>query len=347
MKQYLFILFTFSFSSLVFSQPKQLVNYYAAVNKAEVCITQHKLDSSLLYYQQAFSAWPNPFGRDIYNAAVVACKKKWYPLTSQYLTRLLKLGGQIADMKAKTVFAPFFQSKPGKRFSLISPRIKPTYDLDYRKKIEALVAADQEFRTKKGSYTLYSDTIKKIDEKNVSALLQLINEKGFPSEAKIGIKDIEWLTTPLYSTIIIHQSSGPWQQYSFAGLIRENILLGNIENKAGLFMINRSEGSNFFDIVQVQFVKAKDSTASLANPANYSVIEASDWGFYPLNEKEAMAVNAKRKALMLDDHSEHLTKVLFSIKNPDYLLSAFGSKSTINHAKYDDYITEKKALRFQ
>jgi hypothetical protein len=347
MKQIIFIPAIFLTTAIAKAQPKQLVAYYQAIYKAENCIMQNRLDSSLHYYQQAFAAWPRPFGRDTYNAAVVASQQKVYIKTHHYLTRLLKLGAKLADIKNTKIFAPFLQSQLGRRFLQQAPSVKPIYDAVYRSQIEALLAADQAFRIKKGSYTLYGDTIKKIDRQNISAFLQLVNEKGFPTEEKVGITSLEGVAAPLYNIIIVHQGSGPLQQYSFASLIKENILTGSIENKAGAYLYNRSLGYNIFDILRVQYVKIKDSTASHSNPNNFTVLEESEWGYAPLTEKEAAQTNTRRAALLLDSYEAHLSKTLFAIKNPVYQLSANGAQSTFTVTKYEDFIAQKQVLKFK
>ncbi len=256
------------------------------------------------------------------------------------------MGASIDTLKKGQVYAEFLSSTAGKRLLTQYPTWKPVYNKTYRKKIEELVEADQYFRKKPSAYTVYGDTIKAIDRKNIADFLSLTKKYGFPSESKIGI-DPDDFTNPLYSLIILHQSNGPLQQFDFYPLLSEQILKGNIENKAGLFMMNRVSGGYVFDVVRVQHIKVIDSTRSKSNPNNYTVLQTSKWGYYPLNEKEEKVINAKRKEFYLDSYEEGMTKTLYSLEQSLYLLSAYGSYSTLTYPKYADYQADKLNLKFR
>jgi len=203
-------------------------------------------DSSLIYYRIAFKQ-KKPLAREIYNAAVVAAELRRFSDVSVYLTDLLQLGVSKEELKNIVSFQQFFKSKFCK--VLFATKHQVTYNVAYRESIERLIKRDQLFRKTAQSYNLYSDTIKSIDKENITEFLSLVKKLGFPTEGKIGILNLEGLAIPVYAPIIIHQSAGSWQQFDFAPLLKENIWNGNVENKAGFYMLNRATGGNFFDIV--------------------------------------------------------------------------------------------------
>lgn len=340
-------IFTFIFAALFLfaeAQKKSLSHYYFLINSAERFIIEGKLDSASICFKKGFQKINHPFSRHIYNAAVVESKLGNNKNVSHYLKRIVELGASFYKIWNQDIFLSFFSSNEGKAFIKNYKNFKPVFSQEYRKKIELMLEDDQSFRVKKGSYNIYGDTILKIDKKNIEKFLSLTKLYGFPSEYKIGL-DTSNFSNPLYIPIVIHQSSGSMQQYDFTNILKKNVLEGNIENKAGDFMINRSTGNNFYQIVKAQYVKPIDSTISVANPHNIIILDSSDWGYFPLSKKEADVINSRRQELYLENYEESLLKALFSLKNKDYLLSSSGANSILNYINYLEFIDIKQKIK--
>jgi len=339
--------FTIIFLSLFFhakAQKKRLPNYYSLIYAAEKFIIEERLDSASVYFKKGFQKKKHPFARHLYNAAVVDSKLRNYKNVTKYLKKLIKLGASFYQIQRNKSFLSFFSSKKGVEFIKNYRKIKPIYTQQYRNQIEKMVEDDQFFRVKKGSYSTYGDTILKIDKKNIENFLSLLKELGFPSEHKIGI-DTNYFPNPLYLPIIIHQTMGSMQQYDFTSILKQNVLEGNIENKAGDFMINSSSGNNFYEIVKAQYVKLIDTTILSINPNNIIVLDSSDWGYFPLSEKEATMINEKRKKLYLDTYEENIIKALFSLKSKEYRLSSSGANSILEFTNHSDFIDMRQKIK--
>jgi hypothetical protein len=338
--KYTVLILSFCFSLRSVCQGNSIETYYYYIDRAEKFIIENNLDSSSIYFSLALKEKEFPFSRHVYNASIVDAKLKKYKNVLNDLTYLIKLGYSYNKIRSDTVFQDFFGNEYGRKLSQIYRKVKPIYNFQYRKEIEILVRDDQYFRKKEGSYSLYGDTIRKIDKRNIDKLLALIKTLGFPSEARVGI-DSNSVANPLYFPIVIHQSNGSQQQFNFSDILKNNIKNGNIENKAGEFMINRSDGNNFFQLTRVQYVRNINSLDTANN-----IIESSSWGYYPLSNERSAPINRQRKELYLDSYEDNLSKLLFNLKFVEYKLSAFGAKSTLNYAKYEDYISETAGLKF-
>jgi hypothetical protein len=330
-----------------YSQNKSLEKYYSNIYLAEECILKGSPDSSLIYYSTAFTFKPYPFSRDIYNAAVVADKTNQNKIEYKYLKLLIARGVSCTELAKAKGFNNFFHQKGNERMIRQLQKQRPQFSKEYRKEIETLIERDQFFRIKPNGYKLFIDTILKIDAQNVNAFQNLIKKYGYPSEDKIGVDKLKAIGYPLYSGIILHQASGPMQQFNLTGLIKENILNGNLENKIGFFFLSRINGEGLSDILKFNLVKVIDSTKSASNPANIIIIDSTDYGYLQLSQEDIFQKNTRRLEFYLDDYESSLKKSLFSLKHPEYKLNVLGSTSNGNYTKREDYEIDKKLLNYQ
>ena len=329
------------------AQNSKTGNYYKYIYKGEECILNSALDSSSYYFSLAFKYVEFPFARNIYNAAVVDAKLSKNEKVYNYLVYLLKLGASYHQLFSDTSFKKFFLSDYGKKLIAFSEQIKPTYNKYYRAQIEKLVKDDQYFRIKPNANSTYIDTIKAIDRQNIATFLSLNNKYGFPSEHEIGI-DSNIFTLPLYALIILHQSNGRLQQHNFDELLTKNILDGKIENKIGAYLLNRLHGTTIsaYEVIKFQFVKVKDTTMSASDPNNTTVIKETEWGYFPINEKEVNKVNIARSQIYLDGYYESIKKILFGLIHKEYRMFSTGALTKQNYTSLTRFNSDKEKLVF-
>ncbi|MCP9747793.1 hypothetical protein [Lacihabitans sp. CS3-21] len=100
----LFIFLTLLLTSPLFAQVDFRKEYYPAINRAEMAITQDDYQTAFTAYQTAFSAVKTPLARDIFNA--VACKflLNDFEGAKPLLMKLAKKGIPGSSLELKEVF---------------------------------------------------------------------------------------------------------------------------------------------------------------------------------------------------------------------------------------------------
>jgi hypothetical protein len=314
------------------AQSAQLRQYYRLINRAELSIVAQRLDSALLYYQKALDLNKQAFGKDLYNAILVACRQGHDAAAYQFSRRLAGLGYPITNLQKDSAGRAFWQGPYKNRLAQLAARPTINYDLGYRRIIEKMVQNDQYFRQKPNAYQLYDDTIRKIDRVNVFKLQKLIAQKGFPSEYKVGIEPDD-LLSPLHEILFLHQSAGPYQIINFSREVKQAILDGNIENNAGSNLIGRMDGyyrystSGFYmaDFDTVSSITGRDTTW------------ATDWGYIQPDAKKERELDSLRGELMLEPLAERYIKEVFFMKNRTFLINANGYKSIWHSKEYNQF----------
>lgn len=274
-----------------------LKKYYSAINQAELFVIENKYDSAVRQYNQAFINNSKPFAKDLYNALLCNCKIKDHKKAYRYMYQLAQLGYPVDKMQRQKVCDDFWLSSYATKAKNLNKTVKPIYDPLYRRIMYDMVYKDQQFRVMPGSYTLYGDTIYKIDKKNVNLFRKCIKKYGFPSEYKIGI-DSSGVIQPIYWVIIIHQSTSDKQVYNFSADLRTAISRGDLENHAGAQMIMRNDGVAWFDawgLVEVQFDSITYKKNINGNADTITTKYRSGLGVYPCTDAEAIKYNTERE----------------------------------------------------
>jgi hypothetical protein len=343
--KFFFLAIFLNSASIAFAQ-ENLKSYYDNIYKADDFIVAGRLDSAELSLRAAFAHKPKPFARHLYIYAIVNSKLGNFQKVSSAFKSLLELGMPFDKIVEANLFSGYLQSAEGKKMAKSYKKIKPSYDHAYRERIKLMLVRDQLFRTKAGSYSTYGDTIKKIDRENIDELMMLIRTKGFPTEQRVGI-DEKLNFAPLFALLIIHQSSGPMQQYDFSELIREQVKNGNIENREGYFLFNRVSGGMSMSLVNVKYVKLIDTTGSRANPTNQVLIKTSDWGYFPLKSIDENRENLRRAEFFIEPYDKSIRKARFALKNPDFeTMENKSSVSTLLMYKQEHYDAQVADLSF-
>ncbi len=181
--------------------------YYPNINDAELAIIQQDFPLALGYYKKAFESVKAGFARDYRNAVLCAIQTKDDAFAFEYLKKVISKGME-KEFFADSAFAPLVEKKAWKElmgsYEVLHTKANETINGQLLQELVAMSERDQFFRAKEGSYTLYGDTIAKIDVENVVRFQQLVSLYGFPSEELIGAFSSE--QNAPYNIILHHQA---------------------------------------------------------------------------------------------------------------------------------------------
>jgi hypothetical protein len=319
MKQILLVILTI-FSQLLTAQiSPELKSYNELINKAELATVDSNYKLSIQYYEDAQKKHSPLFIKDRYNYAVLCAIEKRFDECSNQLYSILEKGGSINTFKRNLAFKGFFKSRIGKSLCKKAKLVKPSYNTRYRFQLDSLVRMDQYFRVKDGCYSIYGDTIKRIDSLNVITFLKLIAEYGLPSEELIGV-DTAKFHRPIYELLILHNRTGArYRCYNFSQILTNAMESGAIETKTAIEYIEMSNGRNFCGIEEVRTVKIVLDTVSGivcyskdAVRPNYSTFPI---GFYKVDVSIEGEYNQNRILFGIDNVSESQKKAKFQIND--------------------------------
>lgn len=188
-----FYIILFFVTCLSFSQNNE---YFNLIDQAEIAIVNSDFKEANSLYQKAFNTNTESFVLDIINYSKCNCFLS-DKIQKNAIITLLQKGLSIKELRKDVVL-----KKCIKKNDAEFKDIEPIYDSLYRKQIQQLGYDDQFYRLKKGSYVKYRKEIDSIDYNNINTFIELVDEKGFPSEAKIGVENRvgwqEWIIVVLH-----------------------------------------------------------------------------------------------------------------------------------------------------
>lgn len=164
-----------------------VIKYYNAINKAELFICAHQLDSALLYYDTAFINIASPFAIDVNNALTCAVIEKNHKIAQQYAKILIHKGCSLSFFTKRFLHKDFVNSKEFKELETDYANLNQLYQTKINKDLIAelnfMFKRDQAHRGANGD----TDKMLKVDDENKVRLSTIINQYGFPTEDKIGL----------------------------------------------------------------------------------------------------------------------------------------------------------------
>jgi hypothetical protein len=264
-----FLLF---FSILGRAQKNNFIdNYYPKINKAELSIVTGNYRDALKYYNAAFNEVNVGFAKDYYNALICALSVGRKAQVSYLLLHLFKKGLTNSFAQDDTIISNTKKKLGPSVFDRLRRKGQAFYnktaDLLLRKELENMFNSDQQFRAMEGSYQKYGDTIKKIDDRNVIRLKEIIAKKGFPSESMIGFPEKFPFSQNLqpYYVILHHHSQALTIGKAYAITFFDELTIAVKQGKlqphtAGyLFAL---QGLNDFNSFGMEQLKQSDGTLS-------------------------------------------------------------------------------------
>lgn len=228
MKTFLLIFFLFNYY-YTFSQNNYL-SYHKLIYLAEGKILDEKYSDALNIYDSTFAIYEKKFSKDIYNAAICAAILDDKIKSKKYIYELSNYGIRYIHIIRRSIFRKAIKK------SFFS------FYLDYRKNrkkemnilsfykhkhfLDSLVFLDQQFRIKKGSYSIFSDTIKKIDSLNIILLKNYLLKNEYPNEKQYKIQYPNELYNPW--AILRHYYTFKIKDDTLSNILYSNVITGNL-----------------------------------------------------------------------------------------------------------------------
>lgn len=306
------------FTVNTFAQMQQSVKeYYNNINIAEDLILKNDLNGAISFYNKAFKEKKEPFFRDIYNQALCFALLRKKQKCRKNLKILINYGYPKDSLLSNEKFKRIITKLKFKQ------NLK--YDNAYKIAIDSIFERDQFFR--KIDRIKFKDSIRKIDSTNVIKLLELIKEKGFPTERKIGVYD--YFDYKPFSIIVVHNHI---IGYNFSSIILNAIYNGDLDNRIGADLYNLSiangkdlYGSNLGGLTQYALCKGT------------TILKKTPFGIYKLDPEIIKEKNKNRFEIGLDDIEINQKKLLFNEKFKGFIFIKYRNKKRWCLESEEDY----------
>lgn len=162
---------------------ENISRYHQLVNKAELAICQDNFSNAYLFYREAFNHIDKPFGKDLFNAAIVAGKQNDQKMLSEYLQKLVN---NLEDFDhLKSVFVKTYISEEEWE-TLLSNR-KVDFDPEFKKEVREVFYRDQMYR---GNYDVQDSNLYNNLIINLKWILAKTRESKFPAQQELGYKSM-------------------------------------------------------------------------------------------------------------------------------------------------------------
>jgi hypothetical protein len=307
------------------SQIQNFCEYQKKINEAELLVTDGKKHEALKKYLKTFQSISGNFGKDLYNALVVADELNsidtFYLILSYLKTKGLK-NDYLTD-KIEFIKNHINDAEMLKFLNENSKYICPNPKL--REQIESLHFKDQEFRKKEGSYKVYRDTIKKIDSQNMLFIYSLVEQNRFPGEDEIGIKNF-W-NTQTYDIVFTHYC----QSTSIDSNRKKPKITSIIVNLVQQGKLTPNRASQWLDMQQ------SDYNGGVFDVISF-IVKGKETGFYvpKLPYSKKIIVNECRKWLCLEPLQDYYKKFVWKANNSKSKISFDVSRNKIDLGDDED-----------
>lgn len=286
--------------------------YYPNVNDAELAIIIQDYTLALSYYKTAFESVNEGFARDYRNAILCAIQTKNDAFAFEYLEKVI-LKSMDKDFLADSAFAALMEKTDWKKlmqsYDSLHARSLKSINGELLKELSAMFERDQFFRAKAGSYTVYGDTIAKIDVENVTRFEQLVAMYGFPSETLIGAFLSE--QNAPYNIILLHLAQNLSKSaYKFP---RAASLAPIIEQAA---REGKCSPSHAGYLLSTQNDPLLNYNAMGLNQTSVKGVRRPYLLLDKISEEQRAEIDQKRKSIGLESLDEFRMKCQFRLDNP-------------------------------
>ncbi len=306
--QYLTFFFLLAFKSLYAQQIDYRKNYYPLINKAELAITEGKQAIALTNYLEAFNKVPEPFSKDLYNAALCAAISNNTKIAVVLCKSLVLKGTEITFILAQNAFRALEQSQEWQAFIESYPALRKMFllkvNMPLRKELELMWARDQHYRIKPNGLLIYKDTIKAIDRENIRDLKRIIDKYTFPDESLIGVENP--LEAPPFHSILYHHCQNTGNNSSSGLADFPNVLIDAVKHG----QLSPHRYAAYADI---------QGKPIYGNTTFYRIGKNGELRYLKMKESEIKRMNKKRISIGLAPIGVYRKKVLFSLKNKNFI----------------------------
>lgn len=330
----IFLLFFVAINNSLLSQSlelknKDLIQYYALVNKAENNIVKGDLNEADINYRETYNYIKNPPAKDLHNNMTILLKMKKYESAYKFYETLKCLQYNFDDSFFTTHFPDSIKYKNNAcKFNLNST---------YQKQLDSLFEKDQYYRNlSNGNYSKYKKEMSQSDSIVATTLLKLIKEKGFPNEYDLGLKSANKVFFQNFYFIIWHQLQSNLyynQKVNFSAEINGALNEGKITPENAAFLFDLLNGNNDYTskhFVINQFITSNGSDVPIYdqiknNTANVDCCYVT-YAFFPEKRNDSMKkmiinFDEKRKKIGLSSVDDDLKRKIFSLNNREYVFA--------------------------
>ena len=315
----------------------QLKNYFAQIREAEKHLVNQQFDESLKAYKKSFSLIDKPFGKDIYNSMHLALQLKNYKYAYKAYSQLECMDYPFEKMFLEKNFPKSYISKKSKCVK--------TIDYAYKKELDSLFEMDQHYRRlANGDLNNKKEEITLSDSIASHRLLNLIKEKGFPSESNIGLGSASGYFYQNFYFVIWHQlkrNNISKQQINFSNILEDALNNGKILPEHAADLIDLNNGTTNYTLphffIKSMWIDNGTGESIRDQVINKTYIEDCCYVhpyYYETNrpavfQKSVDKVNADRNLLGLHPLDFATRRTQFSLKNKQYYLPQMSESSFI------------------
>lgn len=290
--------------------------YQNLVDVAELAICEGDHRAALDNYGLAFRQIERPFGKDVYNAALVAHAADYRAERDEYLQQLINGSEDLAFIKVN--FLSNFMS--AQEWGILESKREYEYDADFRAEISKIHDRDQLFRP---DHQNYDDTINAIREENLDRLLELVEEQQLPAQKELGYA--QNLRTHPHHIVLLHTAQRRSYDKSITDLepiIRKAVKQGRLDPELAIRYMklqDDKEKGRFETYATWQYTHPL-----LPDSMNYAI-----W-IPKLSDSEKAEINEMRAEWYADSIEDIQKKMAFSESSDWPYLFTSVNKSVVN-----------------
>jgi hypothetical protein len=241
------------------SQKVDIPFYFEQIKQAENNICQKRFKEASDIYKRAFVSIEKPFGKDVFNAALAAHLTGDQDRRDVLLQKLVNNLDQFDWLKKELVDTYLSEEE----WASLLARRQVEYQEDLRQECVELNERDQLFRP---LYETYDDTINANRKINLSRILELTDDSGFPSHIEAGYADNlrEWdHDIVLYHTA--QRRSYDKSVYDLEPLLFEAVQQGRYDPDRAIFLMNfqQDAGKGPFEVYPITYIRHSSLADSL------------------------------------------------------------------------------------
>ena len=328
MKNTFYILLLVTILSCSKTKEYNSAEYFEHINNAELAICDENFEKAISDYEVAFNEIEKPFGKDVFNSALLSQLINDFEKRDNYLQQIINNSNELEFVKSVFVSKYMTESEWNK---LVSKR-KIKYDQTLRTEFNEIHARDQLFRP---MYETHDDTINSIRQKNLKRILEFTNSDGFPSQVELGYDN--YLRKQPHDIVLHHTAQRRSYDKTVIDLepiLKSAVKSGRFDPEQAIFYLNFQN-----DIEQGPFEVY--SCWQYKHPLLPDSLNNKVW--FPKFDKEQISrINKKRNEWYADSISDMITKNEFLNKSGLPFIFTSVKKSIAN---FPDDFDKETALK--
>lgn len=280
--------------------------YYSLVYSAEKALIENHKDQALDQYMKAFSVLDRPFLKDLHNAFILSLQLSDQPTSELLIGRLVQYdidtnfyfkSEKAQLLQANEELMRFFHSELNSRSAI------PRNCIDQLK----LKALDQAIRAScrevnRNYYRLCGDEIKVLDSITYSILTRTFHSEGVPGDFD-ECKSVPG-NAPYYYLIQLHNNQ--WSRVNLDSFLFRGVTQCRFHPQLYAELVDHYRNS---------FNNQKGLYGS-----GYAVKLGERLFVFDVPKEYSDKINPERRRISLDSLEDHLSKVVYQYRHPEYLL---------------------------